>query len=140
MKHLKLFENFEETENYGEYTYSNGKSYIKYFKMKDTHSIVEFNGMDLDEVYSEIGQECIFIDKVYIHPEDNPLILRRFLSKVESYANEEDYNVIATMAEPFEDKRLNVNQLVDLYKKFGFIIFQKLPDNEAYIMYKELDD
>lgn len=64
MRHLKLFEDFIETENYGEYNYGNGKSYIQYFKMKDTHSIVEFNGMDLESVYDIIGDHCIFC--VYI--------------------------------------------------------------------------
>ena len=138
MKYLKLFENFTETENYGEYKYGNGKSYMQYFKMKDTHSLVEFNGMDLESVYDTIGDHCIFIEKVYIHPDDSPMILRRFLSKVEEFANEEDYGVIATVAEPFEDKRLNVNQLVELYQKFGFVVYDKLPSSEAYIMYKDL--
>jgi GNAT superfamily N-acetyltransferase len=138
MKHLKLFEEFTVKENFGEYNYTNGKSYIQYFKMKDTHSLVEFNGMDLESVYDIIGDHCIFIDKVYIHPDDSPLILRRFLNKVEEYAKEEDYNVIATLAEPFEDKRLNVNQLIELYQKFGFVVYEKLPDSEAYIMYKDL--
>jgi len=138
MRHIKLYEEFKEVESYGDYTYGNGKSYIKYFKMKDTHSIVEFTDLDLDSVYSEIGEECIFIDKVYIHPDDNPLILRSFLSKVEEYAKEVGYNTIATNAEPFADKRLNVNQLVSLYKKLGFIVYQELPSGGAFIMYKEL--
>jgi hypothetical protein len=138
MKYIKLFEDFKTSEVYGEYTYSNEKSYIKYFKMKDTHSIVEFTDMDLDTLYSEVGQECIFIDKVYIHPDDSPLMLRRFLSKVEEYAHSEGYTTIATMADAFEDKRLSTEQLVELYKKFGFITYQKVPESEAYIMYKDI--
>jgi len=140
MKHIKLYEEFNEIESYGDYTYGNGKSYIKYFKMKDTYSLVEFTGLDLESVYGEIGEECVFVDKVYIHPEDNPLILRRFLSKVENYTKEIGYNTIVLDAEPFDDKRLDVSKLINLYEKFGFIVYQELPSGGAYIMYKKLDD
>lgn len=142
MKYLKIFEGYDNQieikEEWGVYTATKGKSYIEYHYMKDTHSLVEFNGMDLESVYSEIGEECVFVQKVYIDPTDNPIILRRFVNIVENYTREKDVNVIVLVAEPFADKRLDSTQLTELYKLFGFINYEKLPDTENYIMYKEI--
>ena len=94
--------------------------------MKDTHDLVEFNDLDLSDVYEIIGDECYFISSVVINNE-SPLLIRRFFKYVEEFALIEGYNTICLVAEPFKDKRLPYQQLISLYENIS---------EESMLMYK----
>ncbi len=144
---MKLYEDFKDNlnnnftvvDNLGDIKISKGNSYIEFHKMKDNYNLSEFTDLDLDNVYENLGDSCIFIQKVFIHPNDNTLLLRKFLNIIEEYTIDNGYDIIVTIAEPFGDKRLDVDKLVQLYKIFGFSIFEKMPHGEGYMMYKNVD-
>jgi hypothetical protein len=146
MIHLKLFEeftsSFEMDEKSGEITLSIGHSFINFFYLKDTHNLVEFTNLDLNDVYQTIGEECIYIDKMSVNPKDKenmPHLVREFIDEVERYAKEMNVNTICLIAEPFgTNKRKTLDELISMYKHFGFIIYEKLPGKESYMMYKDI--
>ena len=138
MKYLKESNQIETTYNDGVYVISKGESYLNFFRMKDTYHIVEFNDvLDLDDIYSEIGEECYFIKEIYINPDDSPFLIKQFIKIVEKHCIDDGYDTICFVAEPFLDKRLDYNRLVDLYEKLGFTKYMEI-GNEQMLMFKHL--
>jgi len=142
---MRLFEefstHFEMEEKDGEITLSLGYSFISFYYLKDTYNLVEFTELDLDNVYEVIGQECVYIDKISINLEDkekHPHLLRELLNEVERYTKENNFYTICLIAEPFGSKRKSAEELVSMYKHFGFEIYEKIPGKEHYMMYKEI--
>ena len=151
MDYIKLFESFKSHDDYinwienqgfeykdnlGDITIKKNDSYIEFFKMKDTYHLVEFNDLDLNKVYSEIGEECYFISKIVIENE-NPMIIKKFLSFVNELALMDNYYTIVLVAEPFKDKKLSYDRLIKLYKNLGFSEFEEI-SNGSMIMYKHI--
>ena len=151
MKYIKLFEshyNFENIINQikndgfsykefgGDMKISKNGSYVKFFYMKDTYHIIEFNDVSLEKVYDEIGEECYFVSSVSID-NDSPLLIRRFLTYVENFAVEHEIDTICLVAEPFGNKKLSYDKLISLYQRMGFIKFEDISEGVT-IMYKNI--
>lgn len=144
MKYLKIFEDFSSKfnieENNGEMLISMGYSFASFFYLKDTYNLVEFTDLDLNDVYNIIGDNCVYIDKILINPidkENNKHLLREFLGEIEKYTKEIECNTICLIAEPFGEKFKSADELVSMYKYFGFVIFEKI-EKGYYLMYKTL--
>jgi hypothetical protein len=138
LENLNVQEDSGEIKIYKNGSYKNG-SYINFYKI-DIEYLAEFNtNLNLRKLFETFGDEALFINKLFISKRENPFIIKRFIKKVEKYAEENDIKNIILIAEPFMDKRLNIERMIKLYEFFGFEIYQKL-SQKSYLMFKNKSD
>ncbi len=142
-KYILKFESFNESittefvDNNGEYQYKKDNSYINFEILRDTYNIVEFNSeLNLEDVYNTIGDRGVLITKIYLDPNDSPILIKKFLKDVENFCIDNDERVIMLVAEPFGDKRQNKKRLVEFYSNCGFDIFSNI--GKGVLMYKHI--
>ena len=140
MKYLKLFESsIQLIEDTHSYTLICDEAYIKFEIMKDTHNLIEFNGdnIELSDLYEVIGEEAIYVSELYSDETDSPFLIRRMMKELEKICKKWDFDTIVGIAEPFLDKRLDRDRLVNFYTKMGFNIYADLTPTST-IVYKHL--